>query len=110
MSKTKLIDWNELSRRGLLVRINREILHPLGLAVCRDPETGKSPGAVVSDDGPFCYPEDPQVTAAEVAVIACPLDPATAEFQAEMSALRNALVTDGGRGCQFVPLQREDWD
>lgn len=53
-----IIDWNELSRRGLLVRINREILHPLGLAVCRDPETGLSPGAVVSDAGPFVYPED----------------------------------------------------
>ncbi|WP_432777781.1 hypothetical protein O4O02_01975 [Pseudomonas fortuita] len=53
-----IIDWNELSRRGLLVRINREILHPMGLAVCRDPETGLSPGAVVSDGGPFVYAED----------------------------------------------------
>ncbi|MGK8744085.1 DUF7415 domain-containing protein [Pseudomonas aeruginosa] len=53
-----IIDWNELSRRGLLVRINREILHPLGLAVCRDTETGLSPGAVVSDAGPFVYPDD----------------------------------------------------
>lgn len=110
MSKTKLIDWNELSRRGLLVRINREILHPLGLAVCRDVETGKSPGAVVSDDGPFCYADDPQVTAAEVAVIACPLDPADAYFKAEMSALREVLARNGGRGCQIVPLQRGDVD
>ncbi|WP_448177365.1 DUF7415 domain-containing protein [Pseudomonas putida] len=53
-----IIDWNELSRCGLLVRINREILHPMGLAICRDPETGLSPGAVVSDDGPFAYAED----------------------------------------------------
>lgn len=58
MAKREIIDWNELSRRGLLARINREILHPLGLAVCRNPETGVSPGAVVSDNGPWVYPED----------------------------------------------------
>lgn len=58
MVKPETIDWNEISRRGLLVRINREIMHPLGLAVCRNPETGSSPGAVVSDDGPWVYPED----------------------------------------------------
>lgn len=58
MSQLKIIDWNEISDRGLLVRINREIMHPLGLAVARDPATGRSPGAVVSDDGPFVYAED----------------------------------------------------
>lgn len=58
MAKMEAIDWNEISRRGLLARINREIMHPLGLAVCRDPETGTSPGAIVSDDGPWVYPED----------------------------------------------------
>ncbi|MCO7537809.1 hypothetical protein NJH24_23885 [Pseudomonas asiatica] len=58
MSQPKFIDWNEISDRGLLVRINREIMHPLGLAVARDPATGRSPGAVVSDDGPFVYAED----------------------------------------------------
>jgi len=51
------IDWNEISRRGLLERINREIMHPLGLAICREVETGISPGALVSDDGPFVYPD-----------------------------------------------------
>ena len=110
MSKTKLIDWNELSRRGLLVRINREILHPLGLAICRDVETGKSPGAVVSDDGPFCYAEDPQVNTADVAVIDCPLDTTDAEFKAAMAELREALVRDGGRGNQILPLLRKDVD
>ncbi|SLM62841.1 Exodeoxyribonuclease VIII [Dickeya aquatica] len=34
------VDWNELSQRGLLVRINQEIMHPLGLAIFRDQETG----------------------------------------------------------------------
>ncbi|MDG9854109.1 hypothetical protein N7403_09625 [Pseudomonas nitroreducens] len=58
MDKYERIDWNEISRRGLLERINREIMHPLGLAVCRVVETGQSPGALVSDDGAFCYPED----------------------------------------------------
>ena len=53
--KTEMIDWNELSRRGLLTRINREILHPLGLAVCRKVETGASPGALVSPDGEWTY-------------------------------------------------------
>ncbi|MGE8327283.1 DUF7415 domain-containing protein [Pseudomonas urmiensis] len=55
MGKPKLIDWNEISRLGLLERINREIMHPLGYAVCRVVETGHSPGALVSDDGPFIY-------------------------------------------------------
>lgn len=58
MSAPKIIDWNEISDRGLLVRINRETMHPLGLAVARDPATGQSPGAVVSDDGAFVYAED----------------------------------------------------
>lgn len=57
MNKPNLIDWNEISRRGLLERINREIMHPLGLAVCRITEDGTSPGALVSEDGPFAYPE-----------------------------------------------------
>ncbi|ULL06041.1 hypothetical protein JNO42_03240 [Pseudomonas putida] len=58
MTKFEIIDWNEISQRGLLVRINREIMHPLGLAICRNPETGTSPGAVVSDNGPWIFPED----------------------------------------------------
>ncbi|MFP5424984.1 MAG: hypothetical protein ACLGJA_03930 [Gammaproteobacteria bacterium] len=57
MNKPKLIDWNEISRMGLLERINREIMHPLGYAVCREVESGKSPGALVSDDGPWVYPD-----------------------------------------------------
>lgn len=56
-SDCRLVDWNELSRRGLLERINREILHPIGLAVCRDPATGASPGALVSPDGVWVYEE-----------------------------------------------------
>lgn len=53
----ELLDWNELSRLGLLERINREILHPLGLAACRDVESGNSLGALVSTDGAWSYGE-----------------------------------------------------
>lgn len=56
--KPKWIDWNEISRLGLLERINREIMHPLGYAVARVVETGSSPGALVSSDDRWVYPED----------------------------------------------------
>lgn len=45
------VDWNEISRRGLLERINREIMQPAGLAAFRVVETGLSPGAQVLTDG-----------------------------------------------------------
>lgn len=57
MNKPKVIDWNEISRIGLLERINREIMHPRGYAVCREVESGRSPGALVSEDGPWVYPD-----------------------------------------------------
>lgn len=41
-----VVDWNELSRRGVLVRIN-DMLRAEGLAVMRVVETGTSPGAMV---------------------------------------------------------------
>ncbi|MDH0894701.1 MULTISPECIES: hypothetical protein [unclassified Pseudomonas] len=63
MKKHQVIDWNEISRLGLLERINREIMHPLGYAVVRVVETGHSPGALVSDDGPWVFPD--QAKAAE---------------------------------------------
>jgi len=55
MNDMKIIDWNEISRLGLHERINREIMHPLGLAIFRVVETGQSPGAYVSPDGVFEY-------------------------------------------------------
>lgn len=51
------IDWNEMSQLGLIERINREILHPLGLAISRDPMTGVSNKVVVSGDGLLEYPD-----------------------------------------------------
>ena len=53
----KKLDWNELSDLGLVERINKEILHPLGIAVYRDPEDGTSSGALISPDGEFSYGE-----------------------------------------------------
>lgn len=57
MNDFQVIDWNEISRLGLLERINREIMHPLRYAVCREVETGRSPGALVSPDGVWVYPD-----------------------------------------------------
>jgi hypothetical protein len=51
----EMVDWNEISKRGLLERINREIMHPLGLAVFRDTYTGISNGALVAEDGAWEY-------------------------------------------------------
>lgn len=55
------ISWNELSERGLIIRINKEILHPIGLAVFRDPQTGLSRGALVSPDGVWEYDQSVSV-------------------------------------------------
>lgn len=49
----KLIDWNTASELGLVQRINKEILHPLGLAMSRDPKTGHSTHILVADDKHF---------------------------------------------------------
>lgn len=54
----KSIDWNQMSELGLIERINREILHPLGLAVSRELETGHSVAIFVADDGIWEYHED----------------------------------------------------
>ena len=51
----KEINWNTLSKLGLIKRINHEILHPLGLAITRNPETGFSETILVADDGIWEY-------------------------------------------------------
>jgi hypothetical protein len=43
---------------GLIERINSEILHPVGLAMCRNVESGESPGLLISDDGEWTYGDD----------------------------------------------------
>jgi len=51
----KSINWNELSDLGLMERINREILHPFGLAVSRNPDTGNSEKILIADDATWNY-------------------------------------------------------
>ena len=55
----KSIDWNKMSELGLIERINREICHPLGLAVSRDVETGGSTQILIAEDGKWEY--DPKM-------------------------------------------------
>jgi hypothetical protein len=49
------INWNQMSELGLIRIVNREILHPIGLAISRNPETGTSDEILVSDDGEWEY-------------------------------------------------------
>ena len=51
----KTIDWNKMSELGLIEQINTEILHPIGLAISRNPETGFSEAVLIADDGVFEY-------------------------------------------------------
>lgn len=51
----KTIDWNKASELGLVEKINREVLHPLGLAMTRNPETGASESILIADDGVWEY-------------------------------------------------------
>jgi hypothetical protein len=64
------IDWNTASNLGLIERINREVLHPLGLAMCRDTDTGVSPCLLVAEDGKWEYSKDiepkPKLTKEEI--------------------------------------------
>lgn len=57
----KSINWNQASELGLIERINNEILHPLGLAMTRNPKTGLSEGLLISDDGVWKYCESMQL-------------------------------------------------
>lgn len=57
----KTINWNEMSELGLLRRINRDILHPLGLAISRNPKTGCSEEILIASDGEWEY--SPEIAA-----------------------------------------------
>ncbi len=45
----EIVDFNFLSKHGLIYQINKEVLHPLGLALSYNEETGTSPGCIVDD-------------------------------------------------------------
>ncbi|HHO0782421.1 TPA: hypothetical protein ACRUFK_004013 [Aeromonas hydrophila] len=51
----KYINWDQASKLGLIVRINRETLHPLGLAMIHNQENGASEMLMVSTDGIWEY-------------------------------------------------------
>jgi hypothetical protein len=51
------VNWTEISNLGLLQKINKEIMHPLGLAIYRQ-EDGTSHGALVADDGVWEFSPD----------------------------------------------------
>jgi len=57
----KTINWNDMSKLGLIRRINEEILHPLGLAMSRNIETGTSEEIFVADDGIWEYADPPEM-------------------------------------------------
>jgi hypothetical protein len=50
------LNWNDMSDLGLLYAINKLVLHPIGLAVARDPDTGESV-ILKAKDGVFEYGE-----------------------------------------------------
>ena len=53
----KLVNFNELSEYGLIWKINKDILHPLGLALARNTD-GTSNGCMVASDGVWEYDAD----------------------------------------------------
>lgn len=54
----KEIDWNTASKLGIITRINKEVLHPLGLAMTRNPSTGSSDSLLIAPDGFWEYSPD----------------------------------------------------
>lgn len=49
---------NEMSDNGLIVLINHKFLHPLGLALMRDPDLNTIVGCLIAPDGKWEYPEE----------------------------------------------------
>jgi len=45
-----VLDFNQMSELGLIFLINKQVLHPLGLSLTRELETGKSCGAIIASD------------------------------------------------------------
>ena len=57
--KYKIMDFEEMSNNGLIWKINKEILHPLGLALARDGDT--SPGCMIAPDGKWEFNEESNI-------------------------------------------------
>ena len=56
------VDFNQLSNWGLIYKINKEILHPLGLALTRNPKDGTSEGCVVDESGDLLWEFSKDIT------------------------------------------------
>ena len=54
----KSVDYNQLSEWGLIYKINKDVLHPLGLSLSRDPKTGVSESIFIdsTEDLEWEYP------------------------------------------------------
>ena len=48
--QTTMVDFKQLSEFGLIHLINKQVLHPLGLALSYILESGESKGAIISPD------------------------------------------------------------
>ena len=57
MKELASIDWEQMSQFGLIYEINKKVLHPLGLAMTRNPENGFSEYVLIADDLVFEYNE-----------------------------------------------------
>jgi hypothetical protein len=57
MTELASIDWEQMSQFGLIYEINKKVLHPLGLAMTRNPENGFSEYVLIADDLEFEYNE-----------------------------------------------------
>lgn len=57
-SGMSFLNWKELSEKGLVFRINHEILHPLGLAIGYETLSGVSGGAFIAGDGVWQYSDE----------------------------------------------------
>jgi len=53
----KTVNFKQLSEWGLIHKINKDILHPLGLALFRN-DDGSSNGCIVAEDLHFSYPPE----------------------------------------------------
>ena len=82
--RKRQLNWNDLAALGLIARINKEVLHPLGLAMSRDPATGTSTAIFVAEDGEnFGYADgmdnslDDDATKNRLMTILCPVSTST---------------------------------
>lgn len=54
----KKINYKDLSDWGLIYKINKEVLHPLGISLSWDPDTGSSDCLLVADDMIWRYADE----------------------------------------------------